>query len=189
MKTNTIAKFYYDYCIIVKKLIDGIGEFRKLDKSYAAVDLGSLITDGTDFGESAAAHGKLYEFFTDLKNLVNNQVLEAMYAHLHIVTYYTALDLATLIGDTDVMGDGNTGLDLKNAIAAMADLNTFLATGHYTNLCRMEYVTEKLLTPMGQTVWESGITGSQIKSVISTLEALDSHLITELDYSKLYQLI
>jgi hypothetical protein len=189
MKTNTIANFYADYCATVKKLVNGIGEFRKLDKSYGAVDLGSSITDGTDFGESAFIYSKLYMFFAVLRELVTTQILAAMYEHIQIITYYELMGLANLIGDTDEMGDGNTGLALKNAITSMVDLNTFLSAGHYTNLCRMEYTSERPANAQRGINWEYGITGGQVKSVISSLEALDMNLLSGLDYSKLYQLI
>lgn len=190
MKTNTIANFYVAYEVIVKKLVDGIGQFRKFDKSYGAVDLGSVIEDSTDFGASAFVHSKLYGFFDAIKDIVTKQILAAMYEHLQIVTYYNLMGLSTLIDDTDSMGDGNIGLDLKNAIDSMIDLNTFLSAGHYTNLCRLEYVADRQSPGALKLIqWEAGITGAQVKSVISSLEALDTHLLTGLDYSKLYQLI
>jgi hypothetical protein len=53
MKTNIATTFYADYSGTVNRLLDAIDTFKRLNKSYTAVALGDLITDGTDFGESA----------------------------------------------------------------------------------------------------------------------------------------
>lgn len=184
MKTNTVSDFYSQYCSIVSSLIERINSFKRLKKSYDAVGLGSLITDGSDFGVSAQAHEELMPFFTELKGITTGFISD-MNEHVASKVYYDSLDLGSSIGNDYEFGDGNEGSDLKAAITSMASLESdLIANYHYTNLCRMEYTAKRVGLS-----WTAGITGSQVESVVTSLAAVDTFLTSGFHYSNLNKLV
>lgn len=184
MKTNTVSTLYLEYCSVVKKFVCNVYKFRKLYKSYEAVDLSSIITDGVDFGVSAGDHALLLPWFSDFKNIATG-VLDALAEHRNLLSYYTALGLSNVIVDNELFTDGNSGSDLKSAISSMSSLDSYLTEGHhYTNLCPIEYTASKC-----SAVWVAGITGSQLKNVIFSLTQADSYLLTGFHYTNLDKLV
>jgi hypothetical protein len=184
MKTGIAATFYADYSATVNRLLAAIDSFKKLDKSYTAVALSGLITDGSDFGVSAVANEELLPFFTDLKTITTT-VITSMNEHVQLDKYYATLGLSGVIADAYEFGDGNTGADLKSCLSSMEALETELvASFHYTNLCRMEYTASKHAA-----TWDAGITGAQVKSVITSLGAIDTFLTAGFHYTNLNKLV
>lgn len=184
MKTNVVESFYSQYSAAVNKLLSNIEGFKKTNKSYTAVALGDLITDGTDFGASVGAHEELFPFFTDIKTYTTN-ILESINDHIQLKVQYDALGLGTEIADGHVFTDGNLGSDLKSCITSMVALDAELTSAfHYTNLCRMEYTAKRV-----SAVWTAGITGAQVKSVITSLSAIDTFLTSGFHYTNLCKML
>ena len=182
MKTTTISEFFTAYRATVQRLMAGVERFQRLNVSYVAVDLGTSIADGTDFGASAGTTPLLIPWFAELK-ATTKEVLGATYTHRALLQQYTALDLGTLIGDAVDLGGGVTGAELKAALTSMTDLDALLGTGHYTNLCRMEYTAPKQADE-----WVVGITGAQVKAVITSLAAIVADFTTDYDWGNLYRI-
>jgi hypothetical protein len=184
MKTNIATTFYADYSGTVNRLLDAIDTFKRLNKSYTAVALGDLITNGSDFGVSAVANEELLPFFTDLKEITTT-VIASMNEHVNLDKYYATLGLSSVIEDAYEFDDGNTGADLKSCLSSMEALETELTSAfHYTNLCRMEYTAKKYAA-----TWDAGITGTQVKAVITSLGAIDTFLTAGFHYTNLNKLI
>jgi hypothetical protein len=184
MKTNTVSNFYADYCTVVQNFVTNIYKFRKFDKSYEAVQLADIITDGVDFGVSAGSHALLLPWFSDFKAIATG-VLNALAEHRDLLSYYTSLGLSTSISDNEAFSDGILGSELKSALSSMSALETYLTAGfHYTNLCPIEYTASK-----NSADWIAGITGAQLKSVIFSLLQADTFLINGFHYSNLDKLI
>ena len=171
MKTTTTTTFYTALVATVKKLYDNLDAYARLNRSYSATAAGDLIADGTDFGISAAAHPRLLPLFDEVK-AITVAVVEAMDETAEATRYYNALALGTEIEDTDPMGDGNTGADLKGAMTSLGAADTFLTAGfHYTNLCQLQHTAKR-----ASATWEAGITGAQLKSALTSLGALVTYL-------------
>jgi len=184
MKTTVIETFYTAYSVAVNKLLENIENFKNANKSYTAVALGDLITDGSDFGVSVSAHEELFPFFTDVKTITTN-ILEAINDHIQLKVQYDALGLSTAITDGHVFDDGNLGSDLKACLVSMAALDAVLTSAfHYTNLCRMEYTAKR-----ASASWTAGITGAQMKSVMTSLSAIDTFLTSGFHYTNLCKML
>lgn len=184
MKTGIANTFYADYSGTVTRLLGAIDSFKKLDKSYTAVALSGLITDGSDFGVSAVANEELLPFFADLK-AITTTVINSMNEHVQLDKYYATLGLSSVIADVYAFSDGNTGADLKGCLSSLEALEAELvASFHYTNLCRMEYTAGKYAA-----TWDAGITGAQVKAVITSLGAIDTFLTAGFHYTNLNKLI
>jgi hypothetical protein len=184
MKTTVTEVFYTNYSSAVNKLLSNIEGFKRTIKSYTAVALGDLITDGSDFGVSVGSHEELFPFFTDLKTYTTN-ILESINDHVQLKVQYDALGLSTVITDGHVFDDGNLGSDLKACLTSMAALDAELTSAfHYTNLCRMEYTAKRV-----SAVWTAGITGAQVKSVVTSLSAIDTFLTSGFHYTNLCKML
>jgi hypothetical protein len=175
MRNNIVSTFYSDYSTLLKKFDLELLALASIRQHYESTGLQSLLDSGNDLGSLVKTHPKLGEFFGCLKTC-GVGILDILIQHRRLKGYYDTLDLVTLIGDSDDLGNGVLGSELKVAIEAMASLDGDLTSGsHYPSLCQLRH-TGPRLSLSHHADWESGITGATINSAMTSLAELDDFM-------------
>ena len=184
MKTNVVSTFYSDYSTLNRNLCNSIDGAKRLAKYKDATDLWDIIQDATDFGISAIEEPKLLPFFDDLKAYTSD-FLNSLNEHIEQKGIYDAIGLSSIIGDTDHMGDGVTGAELKAAITSITALDAYLTSSYnYAGLFKILYTAKRM-----SSTWEPGILGSEFKLVLFGMTNADTFLRTGLHYTNLDKLL